>query len=246
MKKKFMGGAVLLSAALLTGCGNEIPEMSQQQQELFVEYAVGKTLKYDKNHESRLVELTLEEETGQVPAEEEVSQPAPPEEEGSTQQEQTEADVDDVEIIDNTDGVVTNPTIEEFLGLDSVKFTYTGYETVSTYPEQEGELFFAMDATEGNQLVVLKFLAENISGGETALDIMQSNTRFKIAINGTEKNALTTLLLNDLAYYQGTLAPGEGTELVLVCEVPSGQVNEITTLGLTMKNGDMIATIGLN
>ena len=63
-------------------------------------------------------------------------------------------------------------------------------------------------------------------------------------VNGEEKNALTTLLLNDLAYYQGTLAPGENVELVLICEIPAEQAEVITSLALTMKN-DETATISL-
>lgn len=63
MKKKVTGAAaVLLSAAITAGCGNEIPELNEQQQELVVEYATSQLLKYDANHEEKLVELTLEEE----------------------------------------------------------------------------------------------------------------------------------------------------------------------------------------
>lgn len=240
MKRKVMGGAVvLLSAILMAGCGNAIPEMSGQQQALFVEYTVGKVLKYDKNREGKLTELTLEEEI------EEEKPAADPDETIDIEEDaQEEASAEEVTVIDNTDIVISDITMEEFLKLNSVRITYTGYETADSYPAQEGELYFAMDATSGNKLLVLKFLTENISGAETSLDIAQSNTRFKIIVNGEEKNALTTLLLNDLAYYQGTLAPGESTELVLICEIPAEESNGITSLALTMKN-DETATISL-
>ncbi len=240
MKRKIIGGAVaLFSAILITGCGNAIPEMSGEQQALFVEYAVGKVLKYDKNREGKLTELILEQET-----EEDKPDSASDETAHIETDAQEETNTEEVTVIDNTDIVISNITMEEFLKLNSVRFTYTGYETADTYPDQEGELYFAMDATSGRKLLVLKFLTENISGAETSLDIAQSNTRFKIVVNGEEKNALTTLLLNDLAYYQGTLAPGENVELVLICEIPAEQAEVITSLALTMKN-DETATISL-
>ena len=104
-------------------------------------------------------------------------------------------------------------------------------------------LFFVMNATEGNKLLVLKFQAENLSDGENSLDIAQSGTRFKIVVNGTEKNALTTMLLNDLAYYQKTLNAGESQEVVLICEIPESE--EVSSLGLVMKNEETSTEISL-
>lgn len=244
MKKKVTGAAaVLLSAAITAGCGNEIPELNEQQQELVVEYAASQLLKYDANHEEKLVELTLEEEA--VP--EEGGEEAAMEEEVNTEEEiQDVPDTEDVPVIDNTqEQQYENVSIEEFLNLSSVRMTYTGYETSSVYPEQGEEFYFVMNATEGNELLILKFLAENLSGTEMPLDISQSGTRFKISLNGQEKNALTTMLVNDLAYFQGTLSPAEGTELVLICEIPREEVSGIASLGVIMKNGDRIAAVPL-
>ena len=70
--------------------------------------------------------------------------------------------------------------------------------------------------------------------------------RFKVSVDGVEKNALTTMLLNDLAYYNGVLAPGESAELVLVCEVPVEQSENISSLALVLKSVDNEATISLN
>ena len=165
--------------------------------------------------------------------------------EAEKENEEAESTSSDVEVIDNTgEAAQQNPsTIEEFLKLDSVKFTYTGHETDSLYPEQGEELFFVMNATEGNKLLVLKFQAENLSDGENSLDIAQSGTRFKIVVNGTEKNALTTMLLNDLAYYQKTLNAGESQEVVLICEIPESE--EVSSLGLVMKNEETSTEISL-
>ena len=53
------------------------------------------------------------------------------------------------------------------------------------------------------------------------------------------------MLLNDLAYYNGMLAAGESAELVLICEVPVEQSENISSLALVLKNVDNEATISL-
>lgn len=246
MKKKGMGSAVVLLAAIFaTGCGNTIPEMSEQQQELVVEYAAGVLLKYDENHETKLVELTLEQEDiAAEPVSKEDFQDSNVQEEAESAEAADQEEASDVTVIDNTQEL-ENVSIDSFLKLDSVKITYTGYETDDFYPRQE-ELSFVMNASPGNKLLILKFAAENTSGTDAALDIAQSNTRFKVVVNGEEKNALQTYLLNDMAYYQGTIAPGESVELVLAREIPDEQTEMISSLELILKNVDDIATISLN
>lgn len=221
------------------GCGNKIPEMTEQQQELIVEYAAGTVLKYDKNYEGKLVELTVEENSDSEPANEEAV--VTKKEEAVNESEQ------EVAVIDNTQETATVASIEEFLQIDSISITYTGFEVCDMYPENDegSELYFFMNATEGNKLFVLKFLVENFSSAEKEVNIAQSNVRFKVVVNGVEKNALTTMLLNDLAYYNGVLAAGESTELVLVCEVPVEQTAEISSLVLDLKSVDNEATISL-
>ena len=249
MKKKVIGGlSILLSAIFAAGCGNEIPELNEQEQELVVEYAVGTLLKYDKNYETKLVELTLDQELEDaetaVTKEEKKNDDQVNKEDDASISDQEDS-MSDVTVIDNTQPQV-DATIESFLKLDNIKFTYTGYETDDFYPEQSDEYYFIINATEGNKLLVLKFAAENFSGMETELNIAQSETRFKIVINGEEKNALTTMLLNDMVYYQGVLAPGENKELVLICEIADEQVEMISSLELILKSVDEIATISLN
>lgn len=48
MKKSMISLAVATAMISLVGCGNQIPDMTQEQQALVVEYAAGEILKYDK------------------------------------------------------------------------------------------------------------------------------------------------------------------------------------------------------
>lgn len=244
MKKGWIIGLPLIMTGIwLAGCGNAIPEMTMEQQELVVEFAASELLKYDVNYQSKLTapepEQQPEEEQGEQPKEPLIEEEALPEE--------IIADTD-VTIVDNTGTVeAQNISIADFLDLTGVEISYAGYETVDTYPEGEAkEAYFFMSATEGNKLLVLRFSALNVSGEELSIDLSKSQTRYKIILNGTEKNALTTMLLNDMAYYQGTLAANESIELVLLCEIQDDQTEFIDTLQLKMKSVDDSATISLN
>lgn len=240
MKKSMISLAVATAMISLVGCGNQIPDMTQEQQALVVEYAAGEVLKYDKNYRSKLnVEVLSEPEA--LDAQEGAPEQAPePEQEQPVQGAQQEpiAAAQEVPVIEK------QATIEELLGLPDVTFTYTGYELCDTYPmDQSEEAYFYMSATEGKKLLVLKFQAKNNSEAEFTLNMEQTKSHFKIDVNGSRENALTTMLLNDMAYYEGTLGAGEETELVLVCEVPSDL--QVETLGLEVKNVENAATISL-
>lgn len=244
MKKGWIIGLPLIMTEIwLTGCGNAIPEMTMEQQELVVEFAASELLKYDVNYQSKLTALEPEQQH----EEEQGEQPKEPLIEEETLPEEIIADTD-VTIVDNTGTVeAQNISIADFLDLTGVEISYAGYETVDTYPEGEAnEAYFFMSATEGNKLLVLRFSALNVSGEELSIDLAKSQTRYKIILNGTEKNALTTMLLNDMAYYQGTLAANESIELVLLCEIQDDQTEFIDTLQLKMKSVDDSATISLN
>ena len=247
MKRVLVGlliGAVCFSFA---GCGSEIPEMTEEQQELVVEYAAGELLKFDKNHSVKLVELEEPEEE----PEEDKAQAAPETEpakeqqdEEDTSKEQEGISPEDVEVLDQGQESVS---IEEFLGLGGAEISYTGFEVADSYPSDMGEeVYFYMDATENSKLLVLKFDLKNTSDAEQAFDLASGGVRYKIAVDGAVQNALTTMLMNDMTYYQGTLASGESTELVVVGEVPASQADQIATLELVMKSVDDTATISLN
>ena len=120
-------------------------------------------------------------------------------------------------------------TIEEYYDIQDITFQYTGYELTDSYPSgNEGDnVFFAMDATEGMQLLVLKFTATNVSSADQTLDMIGYGARFKVSVNGgSGENALSTMLLNDLQNYKDVIPAGTGTELVSIVEVPQATTVE--------------------
>lgn len=216
-------------ACALTGCGRTV-ELTEEENEIITEYAVGLLLKYDKYYTDHLVELSdYEEETDSAEQEEDVLSEEEPEVE--------EPDIVDTPVIDATEEAQAS-TIEEFYGIEGVAFQYTGYDLKDEYPditEDSTELAFVMDATDGMKLLVLKFQAVNLSGVETELNMLNYGTKIRVAVNGeSPKSALSTMLLNDLQTYRGILGADGLAELVAVIEVPDG--TSVDSLSIILRN----------
>ena len=238
MKNKKMRPFIILLAGTLlvslSGCGNTIPALSEEQEALVVEYASTAVLKHDANYQGKLVDLstlsneeeTPEEETTQEPVEE-TDIPKEPEQMQEPQQDVLSAEQAEAEI---------QADAEQILGLQDVSLTYSGYEVDEFYPKNGNEIYFVMNATPGNNLLVVKFTLRNLLNEEQNIQIQPGAVRVKIIMNGEEKNALTTMLLNDLATYQGTLGPNEETELVVVGEYPVEDLQVIDSLSVKLKN----------
>lgn len=226
----------IIMAAFVTGCGSTMPDLTQEETELISEYAVGVLLKYDTRHGSRLVDTTeydmaAEEVEEDIPEPEQTTEPEP------------ENPVDDAEVVDvsQDEEIEAVPaTIEEYYGIQGIKFQYLGYELTQSYPSgaDDENLFFAMDATEGTQLLVLRFAAANVSSSDQTLNMMGSGARFRVSVNGeTGQNALSTMLLDDMQTFNDVIPAGYSVELVCVVEVP--QSTSVNTIELTMRgNGD--------
>ncbi len=243
MKKLICLSSLLFSASMLfTGCSNEIPAMSQGEQEAVVEYAANIVLKYDKRQAARLKEVEEVELSG-------LQEDAPPDAAATPEASTMEPDPE-VEIVDpfgeSQDSGPSELPLEDFLQVENVTFTYGGYEIADSYPEAGEGVYFTMNATPGISLLVMKFTAQNTGTETEEVDLLSLGARYKVTVNGETKNALSTMLLNDLASYKGTLEAGESAELVVVTEIPGEQASAVDSVSLIAKNADTTSAISIN
>lgn len=249
-KKTYCCSGILLAGMLFfAGCGNEIPEMNEEERSMVVNYAADIVQKYDSNHLSKFQMMTplpeesiLKEESTEKLSEEEMLTEQENDFDGKGDSSNTN---DEVAVIDNTEEN-TEKTLDEAIMYDGFHFSYEGYETDESYPSAGTESYFAMNATEDNVLLVLKFSVSNQSRSEQILDMLGTGIRFKIQIDGETKNALTTMLLNDFTNYKNVVASGESIELVTICEIPKESAENISSLALIVKNEGETATISLH
>lgn len=226
-------------ACIVTGCGRTV-ELTEEENEIITEYAVGLLLKYDKYYNNHLVELTEETDTAETQPEEE--EPLP-EENNDTE----ETEVADTPVVDVAEEEPQASSIEEFYGIEGIGFQYSGYELQNEYPqvtEDSTELAFAMEATNGMKLLVLKFQVVSLNGVDTELNMMNYGTKVRVSVNGeSPKSALSTMLLNDLQTYKGIIGPAGPVELVAVVEVPDG--TNVESLSIILRNDTDKATLVL-
>lgn len=237
MKIKVIFSVAFCVSLMLMGCKNEIPNLTMEQNEKISGYVDGLLMKYDENHDSRLLndkelELELErletlyERKKEMNEQSEIEEEVPETNEGDFDKEN-----DTVEISEEV-GIYA----EEFYGIDDVTIRYQGFEIAEQYPANGDGLYFMMKSNEGKKLLVLKFLVMNHSEEELELDMISLKSRFLIGINGeTPEYALSTLLSDDISNYKGKLSGGETTELVLIAEVTNELSDKIEKVSVIMK-----------
>ena len=240
--KNIVCGALLCTMMLsMTACGNEIPDLTEEESQRVGEYAAVTLLKYDANNRSRLVDpemviAKLEKEAAREAAkaaQEEVKA----EETGNT---------GTTEVTMPTAQEDITASMEDFFGLpEGISITYEDYMVTDSYPEDEAE-YFALDASAGKKLLVLRFCLTNGTEQEEKINLLNTNSRYIITVNDSIRaNALTTMLPNDMSTYAETLEPGQDQELVLLLEVNEDVAGAVQAIALRLKNASNEYTIQL-
>lgn len=234
---------MIIMIVLLGGCGSELPDMTQEEEQVIGEYAAKLLLKYDANNRSRLVsrELVRVWESDQA---EEIVLPAPEPEKGGMEPVE---DTPIVEIGQETAGITTG-SIEAFYQMaEGVKVTFTGYEVCDSYsPDGDVGSFFTLDAENGNKLLVLKFDMENQTQTEQKIDMLSRSAKIQVSVNGGDSyKILMTMLMNDMTTYMGTISAGQKVSTVMLTEVDVDVTESISSLSLNLKNDSNTCTIQL-
>lgn len=237
--------ALIMTVLMLTGCGNQLPEMDEEQIQMVGDYAAGLLLKYDASYRSRLVDLPMEE----TPASQKENLTSEESKQPSEEAKGGMAPVDDTPVIPigGETAEVNNVSLEDCLNLpEGIRVTYQGERTASTYPDNAQDDVFALDATAGNRLLILSFLIENQLDQDQEINVFQNNPVFRITVNdNVSKNSLMTMLPDELSTYIGTIAANSSVEAVLIMEINEADAAQINTITLNIKNASEKTTIQL-
>ena len=269
MNKKFFSIiAYSTSVLLLTGCGSQIPEMSEQQTEMITEYAAGSVLDQMPQSSSRLVDTSQEFDPAKMTKYEKkslgIKEPesvAPPAgeqgEEADAGAEAPKPDTLDETVSGNhtaslEDEESAEPllSVSDVMELPGVDVTYNGFTTAASYPEaaEGSDLFFAMDASAGNQLLIAHLTVTNNTGEETTVDtISRSDLHYRLVLDGSNKqNTLVTLLTDDFSAMNETLGPGESFQAVLIAQVSSELASSVGSVAVEVQSDVGVAQITEN
>lgn len=246
MRKGYVKVSTMMAALMLalSGCGTSYPQLAPEDEVLVGEYAAKLLLKYDANNRSRLVareELVLEE------AWEESKMPEETPQEDASEESVSEEPV----VIEKNEGQQTSSenmvgSLAEFYELgEDISINVQEMEVCDSYPlSGEADAYFALDATEGKRLIVLKLAVENHSQSDKEVDFLSKEATLQITVNGGyTRNVLPTLLTDDMSTYRGSVPAGEVVNLVLLAEADKDVADGISTLMLKVKNDLKTCTI---
>lgn len=246
MKKGKIIGVLAISACMLTGCIDSMPDMTEEQSELVAEYAADMLLKYSPNYHYRIAD---EEEVASAEAEMETSQ----EEETTQEESQPSQDLSQTGM-GETVSVDAEASVEDgaeydlaaFFGMDQFSIMYASCEVTDAYPNAESGVGFSVTAPQGYNLLVLHFDVENLGEEAAQCDLFDQISKVSVNVNDAGYvQALSTLLTNDLTTYMEDIPAGEVADAVVVVPVEQTDLDEIQTAVMQITTQDSVVNISL-
>lgn len=252
MKKGKVLGLLAMSAVLLTGCVDSMPELTAEQSDIIAEYAAGLLLKYSSNYNYK---IASEEEVAAAMA---VRQEAPePETEketepdtaqteddtyqntssSETQTEGSETETDQVQLVSDLDFAAE-------LDIDDLIIRYQSFEICSSYPQNNSG--FSVSAAQGKKLLVMHFDLEGLPEEDVDCNLFDYDIKMRVNINDSISAAvLSTMIPNDLASFMDVVHAGERVDVVAVAEIDDMTEEEIQTLVLRASASEQTCTVKL-
>lgn len=226
----------LSACLLLSGCGNAIPELTEVQQDMITEYAVGTVLKYSANYDDKIIRKELEktEEAEAEVTEQEQQESVEEEKEELRVPEISEEEQQDVPTVSANESAPSQ-SLDTFLATDGFRVEFQESEICDAYSGADDDVVaFELKASEGNRLLVLKYSVSNITDQEQQFDVLSKNVKAKISAAGNNRSALLTMLDNDLLHADTMIAANETRTFVILTEIKAdAEVGEIV---LTLVN----------
>lgn len=250
-----------VSALALTACGSEIPEMSDQQAEIITEYAAVQILDNVPYAGSRLVDTSQPFDPLHMTKYERdklgidindylpdpTPTPEPPVDTGDDASEEVTSDNGSSGGSEEAQVPEVTLSASQVMDLPEFNIVMTGYGISDSYPEagDYAGMFFAMDATPGNKLIVARIKAENNSGGPAVLNtVSRTDLHYRMIINGEQQqNTLVTLLADDFSALNETVEAGQSYEGVLICQVSEELASSISSLSVEVRGDEGSAVI---
>ncbi len=246
MKKGKIIGVLAVSACMLTGCIDSMPDMTEEQSELVAEYAADMLLKYSPNYHYRIAD---EEEVASAEAEMETSQ----EEETMQEESQPSQDLSQTGSGESV-SVGAETSVEDgseydlatFFGMEQFSIRYASCEVTDAYPKAESGAGFSVTAPQGYNLLVLHFDVENLGEEAAQCDLFDQISKVTVNVNDAGYvQALSTLLTNDLTTYMEDIPAGEVADAVVVVPVEQTDLDEIQTAVMQITTQDSVVNINL-
>jgi len=254
LKKYKILGLLAMSAVMLTGCIDSMPELSSEQSDMIAEYAAGLLLKYSPNYNYMLVsDDELAAALNQRALDEQMSEAETVQqtEEAAVEEKSQEEAVPKTDLAEEKTEEASEEAPEQMLvdmGTDlvpelgiaeNVLLRYQSFEICDSYP-QNASGFSGIDAKEGSKLLVLHFDLENDTEEAVDCQLFDYSLQLRVTVNdsmtrGTED---TPMLPDDMVSFAGTLEAGEKTDVIAAAQIEELSDSDITSLTLQISSSN--------
>lgn len=236
--KKGMRLLAALSAAvlLLSGCGTQLYEMTDEEEDLIVQgaaYMLSKHNIFQKDGMNGILPQEKKEE------------PAQTGEENSGEQPPDDQEAESGSSPGGSSGAQTSGgtiSLEASIGYkDTLKVTYDGYSLMDVY--QEGT-YFSLSADSGKTFVVMRFTIRNLMDQDIEINNYDAGYAFYCILEGVSRvPEKQSFIANSLASYEGKIAAGKTSEAVLVFEITKEQAELLSEPALIMEQNGISYSI---
>lgn len=241
-KNRLAAGALALAVSITAcGCGDQIYEMTEEEEAAVVHYSAHVVSKFNKKQSEGIENVAVLKALMKIRKEEAEEKRRQQEEEQQKQEAQEpekKPDTADGQQEGTASGEQQEPqksyvSLAKALQLDGIQASYRRYARTSAYQASQS---YMVRANSGNELLVLHVNLKN-SGNKTAeCDILSKMPSFRLTINGElSVSADTTILLNDLGTYQGKIRAGKTEKTVLIFQIKKGAVKSVDSMELEVK-----------
>lgn len=232
--------SVLVAATVMTGCGTKIYDMTDEEQQLIVNYsayALSKHNIYQPDGMTSATESeTEEQDTSATETETETADGKTSEktsEKTDTGQE-NENPGQSQQTAQETKPTMQTVSLAQAIGYEGLSVSYAGLTTEETYKEGS---YYSMEAGAGNTYAVLKFTLSNTTGADMNVDLFTNTGKYRAAFSGgKEYEAEGSFLTYALNTFQGTIAAGQSVDVVLLFKVPQDTVCDSVTMSVEKDN----------
>ena len=226
IKKIFLGGLLIACTGVLYGCGEQLYELQDNEQEIIVNYAAHIVAKYNTEQPEgyEYVYIPADDQT-----EDETEDGTEDGISDETAQDHPDAQTPDGTGAGSSSQQDASATLSEALGLENIQAVYTGAELTDQYDE-------SVVPESGRQLLVLHVTLQNLTEKTQKCDILSILPTFRVKVNGeVEATSELTILPDNLATWEADLEAGASENAVIIFQINKDAVTQINQLEMEVQ-----------
>ena len=175
-----MMAAVMAATMLLGGCGDALYDLTDDEENVIVNYAAHIVTKYNTYQREGLTYVSPEEPEE---TQEDVTVPQTPETQDASET-GTAASAEDTAPAVSV-AAAGSASLDELFGADGIQMTYAGAQLAPGYMEGD---YYEMTPDAGKQYLVLSIDVTNTGADGVGLDVLSVSPKFTVVLNQSVKS----------------------------------------------------------